>query len=416
MYKLVTDEDLLKAQKKAQETLTEVKNHIEFATGKVAGGALSTLGAIGRCLKQAGSVLADLHDGQLRHCWALDAGSQTVRLCQLQKRDDPAGYAIGSYLESKVIVDPRWSDEDKRRARVTALRDLRNQTGLDSVNVVCALPGNSIFARVRTAPPVSESQLPQIVRWEIQQQIPFALDEIRLDYDILSHTEGGSYEVLMAAVKQDVADKYLSVLQEAGYRVRLLAVKPIAAYNWLKYCAWPQIVDDGLATALINLGARRTDIVIERGGQFRFTRPINLGGNDLTSAICEQIPELNFQQAEDVKIKEGMAPPAISPSKVTEAIGSVLDKLAEEIKRSFNYFRSQLGGSEVSQIILIGGGANLLHIVPYLEDKLGVGVRVANILVPLGPTAIAHPNELSTVLGLALECHQDTAVKIDLLS
>ena len=124
-----------------------------------------------------------------------------------------------------------------------------------------------------------QHKVPQIVRYEIQQQIPFSLDQIALGYQVLARTEAGGYDVLMAAIKVDVVDKRLDIIKTAKRSVGIVDVCPIAAYNWLKTTG--EFGAHGECVALIDLGASTTDIVI--AGAVPVCASLNLGGNDITT-------------------------------------------------------------------------------------------------------------------------------------
>ncbi|MCH7604244.1 MAG: pilus assembly protein PilM, partial [Planctomycetes bacterium] len=124
----------------------------------------------------------------------------------------------------------------------------------------------------------------------------------------------------------------------------IVDVCPIAAYNWLKHTG--EFGDQADCVALNDIGAGTTDIVIERDNQFRFTRPLNIGGNNITTAIATEFG-LNFEDAERVKRQRGFAPTGDpkKDGKGGEVIGGVLQRMVAEIMRSFAYFRSQPGGT-----------------------------------------------------------------------
>ena len=105
-------------------------------------------------------------------------------------------------------------------------------------------------------------------------------------------------QVMMAAIKTDVVDKHVQVVEACKRSVEVVDVCCIAAYNWLKHTG--EFGDQGECVALIDMGAATTDIVIEREGRFRFTRPLNFGGNDVTRAIAAAF-SVNFQDAERMK-------------------------------------------------------------------------------------------------------------------
>jgi type IV pilus assembly protein PilM len=347
----------------------------------------------------------------------LDIGSSAIRLCELTQTK--AGYQLTKYFRREVLVDPLLDEEAKKKIRVDALKNFLKERKIRAGRSIFAVPGRSVFTRTRTLPPVPEYKLTQIVRYEIQQQIPFALDQIALDYQILSRTDAGGYDVMMAAIKVDVVDKHIDILREARCGVDSVDVCPIAAYNWLKHMG--EFGNQGECVALIDLGASTTDIVIERGNQFRFTRPLSLAGNDITSAIRDSFG-MNFADAEKLKRERGFAPigDPQRDGKLGEVIGGVLSRLVTEVSRSFAYFRSLPGGGPVERVLITGGGACMRGIIPYLQRQFGVEVRIAQ---PIAGLAIApsaqevneHPEQTSVILGMALRGLQQVPIEINLV-
>ena len=115
------------------------------------------------------------------------------------------------------------------------MAELLKEAKVRTRKTVFGVPGQSVFTRSRSLPPVPEYKVSQIVRYEIQQQIPFSLDQIAMDYQILGRTEAGGYDVMMAAIKVDVVDKLIEILQASRRTIDIADVNPLAAYNWLKH-------------------------------------------------------------------------------------------------------------------------------------------------------------------------------------
>ncbi len=347
----------------------------------------------------------------------LDLGTSAIRLCELAQTK--TGYQLVRYYQREYLVDPSADEESRRTVQREALLSLLKEAKVHARKTIFGVPGQSVFIRTRPLPPVPEHKVTQIVRYEIQQQIPFSLDQIALDYQVLGRTEVGGYDVLMAAIKVDVVEKRLEAIRAAKRQVDVVDVCPFAAYNWLKYTG--EFGDQGECVALIDLGATTTDIVIERESQFRFTRSLNLGGNDVTRKLADKF-NLSFAEAEKAKRERAFAPTG-DPARdgdVGQAVGEVLSRLCNEVMRSFAYFRSQPGGGAVSRVILVGGGACLRNMVPYLQRQLGVEVRIAQ---PLAGLALApgaqevneNPERAAVALGLALRASQDVAIAINLI-
>ncbi len=347
----------------------------------------------------------------------LDIGASAIRLCELSQTK--AGYQLTKYIQKEYNSDPSLDEEARKDLRQKTLDTLLKEAKVRTRKAIFAVPGQSVFSRSRTLPPVPEYKVNQIVRYEIQQQIPFGLDQIAMDYQVLERTPSGGYEVMMTAIKTDVVEKQLEVLFAAKRTVDVVDVSPLAAYNWLKHAG--EFGDQGDCVALVDMGASTTDIVIERENQFRFTRPLTVGGNDITKALAASFA-MNFSDAERLKRERGFAPTGDPQrdGKGGEAIGGVLQRMVSEIMRSFAYFRSLPGGGQVNRVVLCGGGACLRNIIPYLQRQLGIEVRIAQ---PLAGLAIAPPaqqageapEQSSVVLGLALRCCTTVPLEINLV-
>ncbi|HOD51159.1 MAG TPA: type IV pilus assembly protein PilM [Candidatus Hydrogenedentes bacterium] len=361
--------------------------------------------------------MASLKGSRLKKRLVLDIGSSAVRLCELTRTK--TGFQLTRYMQRDLGVLPSAPEPERQERIVEVINEMLKEAKIRARRTVFGVPGQSVFTRTRALPPVPEHKVSQIVRYEIQQQIPFSLDQIALDYQILSRTEAGGYEVLMAAIKVDVVDKRLDIIKKVKRAIGVIDVSPIAEYNWLKTTG--EFGVKGECVAMIDLGASTSDIVIEREGQFRFTRSLNLGGNDVTSAISNTFG-ISFEEAERLKCQRGFAPTGDPQrdGKGGEVIGQVLNRLVTEINRSFAYFRSQPGGGPVSRVVITGGGACLRNIIPYLQRQLNMEVRIAQPLTGLAITPAAqsvneHPEQSAVVLGLALRNCAQVPISVNLI-
>ncbi|NLO33904.1 MAG: type IV pilus assembly protein PilM, partial [Candidatus Hydrogenedentes bacterium] len=347
----------------------------------------------------------------------LDIGTSAVRLCEMAKVK--GSLQVTKYIQREYNSDPGLEEAARNEQRLKALREVLKEGKVRKGKVILGVPGQSVFTRCRTLPPVPEYKVNQIVRYEIQQQIPFGLDQIALDYQLLGQTETGGFDVMMAAIKVDVVDKYLEILKPLKYGVGVVDVQPLAAYNWLKHTG--QFGDKGDCVALIDIGATTTDIVIERGNQFRFTRPLNLGGNDITKALAEAF-NMDFVSAEKIK-RERCFAPTEDPErdgKAGEVVGRVMQRLVGEITRSFSYFRSLPGGGQVNRLFITGGGAALKNMIPYLTRQLGMTVALANPAancdIGAGAATLREQAvQASTALGMALRSVEKVSLDINLI-
>lgn len=347
----------------------------------------------------------------------LDIGASAIRLAELAQTK--AGYQLVKYHQREFNSDPALDEEERKATKQKALAELLKEAKVRTRKTIFGVPGQSVFTRSRSLPPVPEYKVSQIVRYEIQQQIPFSLDQIAMDYQILGRTDAGGYDVMMAAIKVDVVDKLIEILQASRRVIDVADVNPLAAYNWLKHTG--EFGGAGDCVALVDIGAATTDIVIEREGQFRFTRPLNLGGNDITLAIASAFG-MNFSDAERLKRQRGFAPTGDpnTDGQGGEVIGNVLQRMVSEIMRSFAYFRTLPGGGQVNRVILCGGGACLRNIIPFMQRQIGLEVRIAQPLAglavaPGGQQVSDKPEQACVALGMALRCQQTVALEINLI-
>jgi len=347
----------------------------------------------------------------------LDLGTSAIRICELSQTK--AGFQLTKYFQRELNTDPALDEDEKSENRKEVLETLLKEAKIRTKKTVIAVPGQSVFTRNRPLPPVPESKVTQIVKYEIQQQIPFSLDEIALDYQVLDRTEVGGYDVMMAAIKVDVVDKHVSILKQVKRTIDTVDVSPLAAYNWLRHTG--EFGDDGQCVALVDMGATTTDIVIQKDNQFKFTRSLHTGGNDITAAISSGFG-MSWEDAEKLKREKGFAPTGDPQrdGKGGETIGRITGRLVNEINRSFSYFRSQPGGAAVNKVIVTGGGACLRNIIPYLQRQLNVEVRIAQPLAglaisPNANEASEYPEQSCVALGLALRCAQEVPIQINLI-
>lgn len=347
----------------------------------------------------------------------LDIGTSAVRLCELSQTK--AGFQLTKYYQREFNIDPAMEEADKQDKRADILAELLKEAKVRGKKAIVAVPGQSVFTRNRPLPPVPEYKVTQIVRYEIQQQIPFSLNEIALDYQVLDRTEVGGYDVMMAAIKVDVVEKQLEILSRVKRTVETVDVSPLAAYNWLTHTG--DFGEEGQCIALVDMGATTTDIVIQKDNQFKFTRSLHVGGNDVTTAIATAF-NTPFDEAEKIKREKAFAPTGDPKrdGRGGEVTGRILGRLVGELNRSFAYFRSQPGGGPVTRVIITGGGSCLKNIIPYLQRELNIEVRIAQPLAGLAiaPTAneaSEYPEQACVALGLALRAIQTVPIEINLI-
>jgi type IV pilus assembly protein PilM len=220
---------------------------------------------------------------------------------------------------------------------------------------------------------MSEEELEESIHWEAEQYIPFDIDDVNLDFQILESAEPveeGKMEVLLVAVKKDKIDEYISVLIQGGISPVIVDLDAFALQN--AYEINYEVVPDK-NIALVNVGAGIMNINVLRNGMSTFTRDISIGGNQYTEAIQKEL-HISTEDAEKAKMGETLAD--VDAESVRGIVGSINENLAVEIQRSFDFFRATSTDQEIDSIILSGGCAKIANLDSFLRERLGIDVEV----------------------------------------
>ncbi|GAB5603500.1 type IV pilus assembly protein PilM [Thermus sp. FJN-A] len=268
------------------------------------------------------------------------------------------------------------------------LRELLAEARTRKRYVVAAVPNPSVILRTIQVPKMPPKEMEEAVRWEAERYIPFPIDEVVLDFaplDPLAEVpEGEQVEVMVGAARQEAVAALIEALRGAGLTPVVLDVKPFAGLYPLEE-AFAQ--DPEQVAVAVEIGAESTSLVLTRGDRPLAVRVLTLSGKDFTEAIGKSFG-LDFLTAEEVKRTYGLATiptedeellldfdaerERYSPARIYDAIRPVLVELTQEIRRSLEFFRVQLGDVQPEVGYLYGGGSRLRGLATLLTDTLGV--------------------------------------------
>lgn len=304
----------------------------------------------------------------------LDIGSSMIKAVQL--KEGPKGFHLEKFglmpLMPEIIVDGTIIDAGRV---VEAIKALFKEQKIKPKNVAISISGHaSVIIKRITIPEMSEEELSESIRWEAEQYVPFSIDEVELDFQILStgKTGSGQMEVLLVAVKKDKINDYFTVTSEAGLTPVIVDVDAFAIENMYELSYEPE---RGKNVALINIGASAMNMNIMKDGISLFTRDSSVGGNQFTEAIQKEFG-LSFEDAE--KVKKGEEVAGVSSTEVESIIEGLSGDIASEISRSFDFFKTTMVGEDVEIVVLSGGSAKLKGLPNILSERLGAMVEVAN--------------------------------------
>lgn len=352
----------------------------------------------------------------------LNIGSQRISMAVFDVGKS-GNLTLQKYDSTAILADP--AAEMVRLPQIqVALTELTDKLEIKkSTQLRYAISGQSVFTRFIKLPPIEEENIHQLVEFEAQQHVPFPIDEVIWDWQLLE-SDAGEKEVALVAIKGESLNDINDVVVDSGMGTIDVDAAPMALYNALKY-NYPDL--EG-AALLIDIGAKTCNLIYLEGNRM-FTRSVAVGGASVTTAIAKEYGIL-FSEAESQKCVNGLvALNTVHTSEmddVTAALATVIrnaiSKLPAEIARTTNYFRSQHGGKAPQRVFLAGGGANLPYLGEFFQDKLQLPVEFFNPLrrISMGneidaDRVAAEAHTMGELVGLALRSTEETALMIDLV-
>ncbi|MBI1845571.1 MAG: type IV pilus assembly protein PilM [Candidatus Rokubacteria bacterium] len=335
----------------------------------------------------------------------MDIGSSAVKAVQL----DRTGPAVSLKALGVVELPPGAISEGTIHdlaAVVDAIQHAVSKAGIKTTDAAIGICGRELMIKKLQIPEVPARELPEAVHLEAEHQIPFAIDEVFLDYHVLGQQDR-VLELALVAAKKTKVTEYANAVQEAGLSPVVVDVDGFALGNQFEMNA-PE--ETGLV-ALVDIGATMMKINVVRGGTTLFVRDVPFGGNRYTETIAARL-KIPFAQAEAAKLgrEGGFALEALAP--VRDAVSR---ELALELQRAFDYFASTAATEQISKMVLAGGTSKLVGLREYLGSTFGVPVEVVKPFehVQVAPehaqeVAAAGPS-LAVAVGLGLRQPGDSA-------
>ncbi len=337
----------------------------------------------------------------------LDIGSSSVKAIELVVKDrkfdlknlgiaklPPEAIVQGAFLNSGAIVD--------------AIKEAFDIGKIKGKEVAAAISGHSVIVKKVSLPTMTREELEQQIQWEAEQYIPFDVNEVNLDFQILDSVDTeGQMDVLLVAAKKDLIDDYMQVIIEAGLTPGVIDVAAFAVENAyeMNYDARSDEV-----VALVNVGAQVVNINIVENGIPAFTRDITTGGNQYTEEVQKSL-SISFEEAERIKLGGQGADQnqEVVPQEVEEAIRSVTDSVVGEIARSLDFFTATSAESRIARVLLSGGGSKVAGFDKVFEERTGLDVELMNPLARMTPSRSFDASYLEDVgpslgvgIGLAM--------------
>jgi type IV pilus assembly protein PilM len=308
--------------------------------------------------------------GKKKELVGLDIGSSAVKLVEVRA----GGKAGAEYqlvniglepLPPEAIVDGAIMDSG---AVIDAIQRLFSTLKVKTAEVATSVSGNAVIVKKISLPQMSPEELAESIHWEAEQYIPFDIQDVSLDYEVIEGGSGGNMDVLLVAVKKDKISDHTSVIAQAGKTAQVVDVDVFALQNCYEVNYG---IDPARVVALLNIGASVMNINILRGSTSIFNRDIAVGGNQYTDAIQKEL-NVSFDQAETMK-RGGEGASNVQP-----ILQTVSENIALEIQKTFDFFKATSSEDRIDRIFLSGGASVVPGLRELLSDRFEAGVEFLN--------------------------------------
>jgi type IV pilus assembly protein PilM len=305
----------------------------------------------------------------------LDIGSSAVKAVELKTAGK--GYKVSAFGTEPVppdsIVDGAILDG---LAVAEAIKRLFLERKFQSREVAASLSGNAVIVKKISLPVMTDTELAESIYWEAEQYIPFDIQDVNLDYQVVDRGDPGggrtTMDVLLVAAKKEKIADYTGVIAQAGRTPVVVDVDAFALQNAyeINYGIQP-----GETVVLLNVGASTTNINILSGDQSVFTRDLAIGGHAYTEALQKEL-SLTFEEAN--RLKRGTAIEGVAPADVRAVLRAVSENVMLEIQKTFDFFKTTTASDRIDRIVVSGGASRADGFLELLAERFEAPVEVLN--------------------------------------
>ncbi|MFA6814883.1 MAG: type IV pilus assembly protein PilM [Lentisphaeria bacterium] len=355
---------------------------------------------------------------------AIDIGSTSIKLCEFE-------FDNSGIMKLNNFAYREYENELSESTRIGVvsglLRQMLAETNIHTVRTLLSISGQSAlirFGKIPASGSYDKKQIKQLAEFEARRNIPFAIDEVIWDYQLIVGNDPENVDVMSVVIKEDIVEQYTKAVQSVGLDPILVDVAPVACYNAAKGNDFG--VDE--CVIILNIGGRSSNLIFIEGERF-FARTIPIAGYSITQQIAKEF-NIGLPEAEELKRHHGFvalggayaetgSETAINVSKI---IRNVMARLHGEVSRSISIYRGQQKGHAPTKMYLTGGSSVLTYCDVFFSEKLSIPVKFFNpfSIVSFGENIdrvkleeVAHM--FSEVIGLALRYYTSCPVEISLL-
>ncbi len=352
----------------------------------------------------------------------MDCGASTLKVAEFEPNES-GGLRLKKYALKSLGMEGAF-EASRSGAFSKALEGVFSNNQFSSKKVNICAPGFNVFTKFVKLPPVDSTKITQIVQFEAQQNVPFPLEEVAWDYQIVGTSSTGEFEVLLVAIKSDVVEALFQDIEKFGLVPQIVDVSTAALSNSFRF-NYPDI--DG-CTMLLDIGAKTSNLMFFEKDKF-FARNINIGTNLITQEFANE-SHLPVSAAEKIKVEKGFVslggayeepddPQAAAISKIAR---QVMTRLHIQVNQTIQFYRQQQGGTPPMRLFLSGGGSTMPYTAQFFAEKLNLPVEYFNPFKNIEIDPSINLEELAKVAhtfgevnGLALRNLAHCPVEVNLL-
>lgn len=350
--------------------------------------------------------------------WAVDIGNTSLKALRLSNESGALEVIGFDYItHGKILSGAGIKDQEKQELIAISLRQFAQQNDIGKDEIIVSVPSTNSFSRFVNLPPVEQKRIPEIVKFEATQQIPFDINEVCWDWQMMTEAGAGEAKVGIFAVKNEVVTAELEHFSREDLEVSYVQIAQMALYNYLIYDRPELMKSDSQATVIMNIGAENTDLVVCTKSNV-WQRTIAMGGNAFTKAIADTF-KLSFEKAEKLK---RTAPMSKYARQILQAMKPVFADLAAEIQRSLGFYSSAHPNAKIARIVALGGGTKMRGLLQYLQQSLQMPIERPDAFKRLGINASVsaakfHENvsDFGIVYGLGVQALGLSRIESNLL-
>src|SRR4051812_31656623 len=353
---------------------------------------------------------------------AVDFGAANLKVAEFEITDE-GGLLLKQY-GLKALGQEGGQEGARDTVTQRALQEMLAEKAYGSKNINICAPGFHTFSKFVKLPPVDTSKVTQIIQYEAQQNVPFPLEEVVWDYQILGAASSGELEVLLVAIKSDIVEGLFRAAEGAGLRLQLMDVSPAALCNAFRY----NYNDLEGCTMLLDIGAKTSNLLFF-DKEAVYSRGINIGANAITLDFAKEA-RIALPEAERLKIEEGFVslggayeePENPNQAAISKIARQVMTRLHIQVNQTIQFYRGQQGGAAPQRLFLSGGASIMAYTAQFFAEKLNVPVEYFNPLrnVQIDPAInleelarVAH--SMGEVVGLGLRNLAHCPVELNLM-